>query len=86
MNIQPLKDRVLIKETEAEQVTKSGIIIPDAAKEKPKTGTVVAVGNEAESLKVGDKVLYGKYAGETLDYEGDAYLIMKEVDIFAIIQ
>jgi len=87
LNIKPLADRVLIEPAEAEQKTAGGIIIPDTAKEKPQKGTVIAVGNgkkdEPMTLKVGDIVLYGKYSGTEISYEGVNYLIMKESDIYA---
>lgn len=89
VNIKPLADRVLVAPAEAEQKTAGGIIIPDTAKEKPQKGTVVAVGpgkkDESMTVKVGDAVLYGKYAGTELSLEGENYLIMKESDILAII-
>lgn len=89
MNIQPLADRVLILPAEAEQKTASGIIIPDTAKEKPQRGEVVAVGKGTKdhemTVKVGDKVLYGKYSGTEINVDGTTYMIMKESDIFAII-
>jgi chaperonin GroES len=89
VTIKPLADRVLIEPTQAETTTASGIIIPDSAKEKPQKGTVVAVGNgtkdEPLTVKVGDTVLYGKYAGTELAVEGNDYLIMRESDIFAIV-
>jgi len=89
LNIKPLADRVLIEPAAAETKTSSGIIIPDSAKEKPQKGTVVAVGNGTKenpiTLKVGDQVLYGKYAGTELQHEGSDYLIMKESDILAIV-
>ncbi|MDO9261001.1 MAG: co-chaperone GroES [Flavobacteriaceae bacterium] len=89
INIKPLADRVLIKPSVAETTTASGIIIPDSAKEKPQQGTVVAVGNgtkdEPMTVKVGDTVLYGKYAGTELKFGGEDFLIMKESDIYAII-
>ena len=89
MNIQPLSDRVLIEPTAAEEVTASGIIIPDSAKEKPLRGTVLAVGNgtkdEEMVLKEGDQVLYGKYAGTEIEFEGEKYLIMRQTDVFAVI-
>ena len=89
MNLKPLADRVLIKPTPAEEVTMSGIIIPDSAKEKPLRGTVLAVGNgtkdEAMLLKEGDQVLFGKYAGSEIEYEGEKYLIMRQSDVFAVI-
>lgn len=89
ISIKPLADRVLIKPSAAETTTASGIIIPDSAKEKPQKGTIVAVGNGTKdvpmTVKVGDTVLYGKYAGTELKYEGEDFLIMKESDIYAII-
>ena len=89
MNIRPLADRVLIKPAAAEEKTVSGIIIPDSAKEKPLKGEVIAVGNgtkdEEMVVAVGNTVLYGKYAGQELEWEGEKYLIMKQSDILAII-
>lgn len=89
MNIKPLADRVLIKPTPAEEVTMSGIIIPDSAKEKPLRGEVLAVGNgnkdEEMVLKAGDQVLFGKYAGTEIELEGEKYLIMRQSDVFAVI-
>jgi len=89
LNIKPLSDRVLIEPVAAETQTASGIFIPDTAKEKPQKGIVVAVGNGTKdhdmTVKVGDTVLYGKYAGTELKLEGKDYLIMKEEEIFAII-
>ncbi|MCX4330562.1 MAG: co-chaperone GroES [Muribaculaceae bacterium] len=88
MNIKPLADRVVIKATPAEEVTMSGIIIPDSAKEKPLKGEVLAVGNgtkdEEMVLNVGDKVLYGKYAGTEIELEGEKYLIMRQSDVLAV--
>ena len=90
MNIQPLADRVLILPAPAEEKTIGGIIIPDTAKEKPLKGQVIATGNgtkdEQMVVKVGDQVLYGKYAGQELEFEGTKYLIMRQSDILAIIQ
>ena len=89
VNIKPLADRVLLQPTEAETTTASGLIIPDSAKEKQQKGTVLAVGNgtkdEPMTVKVGDTVLYGKYAGTELTLEGTEYLIMRESDILAIV-
>ncbi|OAB79786.1 co-chaperone GroES [Cochleicola gelatinilyticus] len=89
LKIQPLSDRVLVEPQEAETKTASGLYIPDSAKEKPQQGTVAAVGKGKEdykmTVKVGDTVLYGKYSGSELKYEGKDYLIMKEEDILAII-
>ncbi|MCL2132548.1 MAG: co-chaperone GroES [Lentimicrobiaceae bacterium] len=89
VKIRPLADRVLVEPAPAEQKTSGGIIIPDTAKEKPQRGTVVAVGDgkkdEPMTVKVGDNVLYGKYAGTEIQYEGVDYLMMKESDILAIV-
>lgn len=89
ISIKPLADRVLVAPAAAETKTASGIIIPDTAKEKPQQGKVVAVGagkkDEPMTVKVGDSVLYGKYSGSELKWEGKDYLIMKESDILAII-
>ena len=94
MKIKPLADRVVIKPAAAEEKTKGGIILPDTAKEKPVVGEIVAVGpgkiaddgkKITMEVKVGDKVLYGKYAGTEVTVEGDEYLIMREADIFAIV-
>ena len=89
MNIRPLADRVLIKPAPAEEKTVGGIIIPDSAKEKPLKGEVIAAGNgtkdEEMVVKVGDTVLYGKYAGTEIELEGDKYLIMRQSDILAVI-
>ncbi len=89
LNIKPLADRVIIEPAAAETQTASGIIIPDTAKEKPQKGTVVAVGNgkkdEPLTVKIGDTVLYEKFAGTSLKFEGSDYLIMREEDIIAII-
>jgi len=94
MKIKPLADRVIIKPAAAEERTKGGIILPDTAKEKPVVGEVVAVGPGKVSdegkkvpmeVKVGDKVLYGKYSGTEVTYEGEEFLIMREADIFAIV-
>jgi chaperonin GroES len=88
--IQPLADRVLVKPMAAEEKTISGIIIPDSAKEKPLRGEVIAVGegtkDEEMRLSKGDTVLYGKYAGTELEYEGEKYLIMRQSDILAILK
>jgi len=94
MNLTPLHDRVVIKPSEPDEVTKGGILIPDTVKEKPFQGIVVAVGKgkiteEGNHLplqvKVNDKVLYGKFAGTEINIDGDEYLMMRESDIFAII-
>jgi chaperonin GroES len=94
INLKPLADRVIVKPAEALEVSKGGIILPDTAKEKPIEGTIVAVGPGKVGddgkiakleVKVGDKVLYGKYSGTEVQVEGVDYLIMRESDIFAII-
>jgi chaperonin GroES len=94
INLTPLADRVIIKPSEAEEKTKGGIILPDTAKEKPIEGTVVAAGpgkvtDDGKTVKlgvkVGDKVLYGKYSGTEINVEGEDLLIMRESDIFAIV-
>jgi len=94
MKLNPLADRVVVKPAEAEEKTKGGIILPDTAKEKPVEGTIVAAGPGKNSdsgelikmtIKVGDKVLYGKYSGTEVTIGGEEYLIMRESDIFAII-
>ncbi len=92
--MKPLGDRVIVKPAAAEEKTKGGIILPDTAKEKPVIGEVVAVGpgkvtddgkKVTPEVKVGDKVLYGKYSGTEVTVEGEEYLIMREADIFAIV-
>lgn len=89
VSLKPLADRVLVEPAAAEEKTIGGIIIPDTAKEKPQRGTVVAVGggkkDEPMTVKTGDTVLYGKYAGTEVTVDGKEYLIMREADIFAII-
>ena len=89
VKIKPLADRVLVEAAAAEDKTAGGIIIPDTAKEKPQKGTVVAVGpgkkDEPMTVKVGDSVLYGKYAGTEITVDGGNYLIMRESDIVAVI-
>ena len=89
VNVKPLGDRVLVEAAPAEQKTAGGIIIPDTAKEKPMRGKVIAAGagkkDEPTTVKPGDTVLYGKYAGTEIQIEGKEYLIMKESDIYAII-
>ncbi|MEM6842169.1 MAG: co-chaperone GroES [Bacteroidota bacterium] len=89
VNIKPLADRVLVEPAAAEEKTASGIIIPDTAKEKPQKGSIVAIGtgkkDEPLTVKVGDQVLYGKYAGTEITVDGKDYLMMRESDIFAIV-
>jgi chaperonin GroES len=89
LNITPLHDRVIVKPAAAEEKTAGGIIIPDTAKEKPQRGTVLAAGpgkkDEPVTVKPGDTILYGKYAGTEISIEGIDYLIMRESDILAIV-
>jgi|SRR5688500_6899241 chaperonin GroES len=89
INFKPNEDRVLVEPAAAEEKTASGIIIPDTAKEKPQKGTIVAVGeglkDKPVTVKIGDNVLYGKYAGTEITIEGKEYLIMRNSDIFGII-
>ena len=94
MKMKPLADRVVIKPSPAEEKSKGGIILPDTAKEKPVVGEIVAVGpgkvtddgkKVPMEVKVGDKVLYGKYSGTEVTVEGEEYLIMREADVFAIV-
>ncbi len=93
MTLKPLADRVVVKPSKAEEMTKGGIIVPDTAKEKPVWGEVIAVGPGRVSdegkvipmeVKVGNKVLYGKYSGTEVTIEGEELLLMRESDIFAI--
>ena len=90
IKLTPLADKVIVQQAEAETKTASGIIIPDTAQEKPQKGNVVAVGKGTKenpiTVKVGDSVLYGKYAGTELKFEDEDFLIMKESDILAIIK
>ncbi|MBI5416087.1 MAG: co-chaperone GroES [Candidatus Omnitrophica bacterium] len=96
MDIQPLADRIVVKPLDAEEVTKGGIVLPDTAKEKPQEGKVVAVGKgkvtddgkiQAPEVRVGDRILYGKYSGTEISTKGgDEYLIMREDDVFAIVK
>ena len=89
VSVKPLADRVLVEAAAAEEKTAGGIIIPDTVKEKPMRGKVIAVGtgkkDEPMTVKVGDSILYGKYAGTELQVEGKEYLIMRDSDIYAII-
>lgn len=88
--MKPIADRVVIKPAPAEEKTQGGIIIPETAKEKPQMGEVVATGpgkdGKSMTVKKGDKVLYGKYAGQELSYEGEDYLIVREDDILVILE
>jgi len=94
-NLRPLGDRVVVKPSAREEMTKSGIVLPDTAKEKPQEGTILAVGpgrvlddgkREAMDVKVGQKVLYGKYAGTEFKVEGEELLIVSQKDILAIVE
>jgi chaperonin GroES len=95
MNIRPLHDRIIVERLEEETVTAGGLIIPDSAKEKPQQGKVVAVGNGKKTeegkvialdVKVGDKVLFGKYAGNEVKVDGKEYLMMREDDIMGVVE
>ncbi|MEH0167964.1 co-chaperone GroES [Paucibacter sp. JuS9] len=95
MNLRPLHDRVIVKRLEQETKTASGIFIPDAAAEKPDQGEVLAVGTGkrndrgdliAMNVKVGDRVLFGKYSGQTVKVDGDELLVMREEDLFAVVE
>ena len=94
MNLRPLHDRVIVERVESEETTKSGIIIPDTAKEKPQEGKVIAVGDgkvvdgkkQDMNVKAGDRVLFSKYAGTEITVDGEEYLIMREDDILAVIE
>ena len=95
MTIRPLNDRVVVKRLEAEEKTTSGIVLPGSAAEKPDMGEVLAVGNgkllengdrQALDVKVGDKVIFGKYSGQTVKVDGEELLVMREEDIFGIVE
>ena len=95
MNLTPLHDRIVVKPAEAETTTPSGIVIPDNAKEKPNTGTVLAVGTGRVfengtiiplTVKVGDQVMFGKHAGQPIKVNGEQVTVLKEEDIFAIVE
>ena len=89
MKIKPMDDRVLVEVMEEESKTSSGIIIPDTAKEKPRMGSVLAVGTDEdlqEKIKIGDKVLFAKYGGEDLELEGKEYKIVNRADILAVLE
>jgi len=94
MKIKPLADRVVVRPLEADEKTKGGLYVPDTAKERPQQGEIVAIGpgrvtDEGKKIpvevKVGDRILYGKYSGTEVNFEGTEYLIMRESDIFAIL-
>jgi chaperonin GroES len=95
MKLRPMHDRILVQRVEEEQTTKGGIIIPDSAKEKPAEGKVIAVGNGKVTdegkrvpleVKVGNRILFGKYSGSEVKIDGDEYLIMREDDILGILE
>ena len=95
MKIRPLHDRVIVKRLEEERTTASGIVIPDSATEKPDTGEVVAIGtgkalddgkNKALDVKPGDKVIFGKYSGQTVKVDGEELLVMREEDIMGVLE
>jgi chaperonin GroES len=89
MKIKPLADRVLVEPAEADEKTASGLYIPDTAKEKPQRGKIIAVGSgkkdEPMELKVGDEVLYGKYAGTEISVDGKEYMMMRQSDVLAVV-
>ncbi len=94
MNIRPLHDRLVVERMEEEAMSAGGIVIPDAAKEKPSQGKVLAVGNgktldngqkQAMDVKVGDKILFGKYSGNEVKFDGVDYIVMREDDVMAVI-
>ena len=95
MKIRPLHDRVIVKRVEAERTTASGIVIPDAAAEKPDQGLIIAVGKgkilengevRALDVKVGDRVLFGKYSGQTVKVDGEELLVMREEDLMGVVE
>ncbi|CDM23680.1 co-chaperone GroES [Castellaniella defragrans] len=95
MKIRPLHDRIVVKRIEQERTTASGIVIPDSAKEKPEQGEVMAVGNgkrledgtlRALDLEVGDRVLFGKYAGQAVKVDGQEYLVLREDEVLAVVE
>ena len=95
MNLRPLQDRILVKRVEEETKTAGGLFIPETAKEKPQRGEIVAAGNGKKTdegkvlpldVKVGDKVLFGKYSGNEIKVDGEEYLIMREDDILAVVE
>jgi len=95
MKLKPLQDRVIVKQTEAEEKTKSGIFLPDAAKEKPTRGKVIAAGpgllddkgkRMTLSVKTGDTVVYGKYSGSEVEVDGEKFVILREADILGVVE
>ena len=94
MALKPLADRIVVKRLDPQEKTKSGLVVPDSAKEKPQEGKVIAVGTgrllddgtvKALEIKNGDRVLYGKYSGSEVSLQGDEYLILREEDVLAIV-
>ncbi len=95
VNIKPLDDRILVKQSEAEEKTAGGIVLPDTAREKPQRGTVIAAGpgkllndgtRSGMDVKVGDEVVYGKYAGTEIEVSGEKYVIIRENDVLGVIE
>ena len=86
MSMKPLGDRVVLKQQEAEEKTKSGIILPDSAKEKPQAAVVVSVGPDVDQVKEGDKVIYTEYAGTEVKYQEEEYTIVDQKDVIAIVK
>ncbi|MHC4325257.1 MAG: co-chaperone GroES [Planctomycetota bacterium] len=95
MNLKPLDDRIVIKQSDAEEKTTGGIILPDSAKEKPQIGKVVAIGpgkllddgkRAKMSVRKKDEVIYGKYSGSEVEYDGDKYVILRESDVLGIVE
>ncbi|MCH9698715.1 MAG: co-chaperone GroES [Gammaproteobacteria bacterium] len=95
MNIRPLHDRLVVERMEEEELSPGGIVIPDAAKEKPSQGKVIAVGNgktldngqkQAMDVKVGDTIMFGKYAGNEVKFDGKEYIVMREDDVMAVVE
>ena len=83
--LKPLGDRVLVKEVKAVEETKSGLLIPEVAKEKPQEGEVVAVGDKTTDVVIGSRILYGKYSGTSIKLDGNEYIIMHQADILGLI-
>ena len=86
VNFKPLKERVFVSYSEEQERTSGGLYIPDAAKEKPQRGKIEAVGGDVKSVKVGDEILFDKYSGSKISFDGQDYLILKEDDILGIIE
>jgi len=85
MKLQPLDDRIVVRSSEPEETTVSGLVIPDTAKEKPQSGKVEAIGDEVKSLKVGDKILFDRYSGSKINIDNVEYLIVKEEDVLGVL-